>query len=78
MMRSAVPFPPSSDDDGARDDRQRDERRERSRGQGDRAVEARDLLKPVDDAQHELGPQPERQRPNGPLAIQARGVRIPF
>ena len=57
--------------EGARNDRQRDERRERSGGQGDRAVEARHLLKPVDDAQHELRPQPERQRPDGVLAIHA-------
>ena len=54
---------------GARDDRQRDQGRERSGGQRDRAVESRHLLKPVDHAQHELGPQPERQRPHDALAI---------
>ena len=57
--------------EGARDDRQRDERRERSRGQGDRAVEPRELLKPVDDTEHELRPQPERERPHDALAIHA-------
>ena len=56
---------------GAGDDHQRDRRRERAGGQRDRAVESRHLLKPVDDAQHELRPQPERQRPHDALAVHA-------
>ena len=55
----------------ARDDQQRDRRGERAGRQRDRAVESRDLLKPVDDAEHELRPQPERQRPHDALAIHA-------
>ena len=56
---------------GAGDDRQRDGGRERTGGQGDRPVESRHLLKPVDDAEHELRPQPERQRPDDALAVHA-------
>ena len=56
----------------AGDDRQRDRGGERAGGQRDRAVEARHLLEPVDDAQHELRPQPERQRADDALAIRAR------
>ena len=37
--------------------------------QRDRAVEARDLLEAVDDAQHELRPQPERERAQDALAV---------
>ena len=62
-------LPPELRGHRARDDRQRDRRGERGGGQRDRAVESRDLLKPVDDAEHELGPQPERQRPHDALAI---------
>ncbi len=62
--------------EGARDDRQRDEGRERSRGQRDRAVESRELLKPVDDAEHELGPQPERERPYDTLAMHAPPLEL--
>ena len=56
---------------GAGEDGQGDRGRERAGGQGDRAVEARHLLKAVDDAQHELRPQPERQRPHDALAVHA-------
>ena len=56
---------------GAGDDRQRDHRRQRPGGEGDRAVEARHLLKAVDDAEQELGPQPERERPRDALAVHA-------
>ena len=55
-------------------------RGERAGGQGDRAVEARHLLEAVDDAQHELRPQPERERADDALAIQLqdrhRGHRV--
>ena len=56
---------------GAGDDRQRDRGRERAGGQRDRAVESRELLEPADDAEHELRPQPERERPHDALAIHA-------
>ena len=56
----------------ARDDHQRDRGRERGRGQCDRAVESRDLLEAVDDAEHELRPQPERQRADDALAVSPR------
>ena len=35
------------------------------------AVEARNLLEPVDDAQHELRPKPERQGTHDALALRA-------
>jgi len=38
----------------------------------DRAVEPRDLLKAVDDAEQELRPQPEGQRPQDAAAIELR------
>jgi hypothetical protein len=66
-MRSAAPLPPSVDATA----RQRDRRRQRARGQRDRAVEPGHLLEPVEDAQHELPSQPERQRPHHALAIHA-------
>ena len=53
----------------ARQDRQRDQGGERAGGQRHRPVEARDDLKTVQDAEHERRPQPERQRPHDPLAV---------
>ena len=66
---------------GARDDRQRDRRGERAGGQGDRAVESRDLLEPADDAKHELRPQPEREQADdalGAIAQASSTVARPF
>jgi hypothetical protein len=53
------------------EDHQRDHRRQRAGGQRDRTIEATDLLEPVDDAEHELRTQPERQGPHDALAIHA-------
>ena len=69
MMRSAVPLPPSCEDKALATIASGISGRERARGQRDRAVEPRHLLEAVDDAQHELRPQPERQRPQDALAV---------
>ncbi len=58
--------------DRAGDDRERDERRQGARRERDGAIEARDALEAVDRAQHEGRAQPERQRPQHPLAIDPR------
>ncbi len=73
MMRSDVSFPPSCGRDRAHHDRQGDHRRERARGKRDRAVEARHLLEPAHHAEHELRPQPERQRADDALALRQVG-----
>ena len=60
----------SADDDG-----QWNRGGECAGGQGDRAVEARNLLEPVDDAQHELRPKPECQGTHDALALRAPSLR---
>ncbi|HKR99259.1 MAG TPA: AfsR/SARP family transcriptional regulator, partial [Candidatus Dormibacteraeota bacterium] len=62
--------------DRADDDRQRNQSGERAGRERDRAIEASHPLKPVQHAQHERRPQPERQDPRDPLAVDARACRI--
>jgi len=61
-MRSVLGVDARQDD--ANNDRQRNQSGQRAGGKRDRAVKAGHPLKPIERAQHERRPKPERQRPS--------------